>query len=157
MATQFSGGQGQLREAGSFEVRYTADTPKMGIHDRTRRFTSYAKAQTFFDSIDHSAALWDVTHYGELCDAKSRVAYFSGQLQSNKKTSLTEAIKKESSDTKNLAEYITFYLRRRGWQLVAGSIREIPLEEYELLPAESEWDKVVERLFPKRASPKRSQ
>jgi hypothetical protein len=118
MPTEHYGGQGQIRQIGSFEVRYTATTPKRGRHERTRRFTEYDKAQALYDSIDDSAAIWDVTYYGELCEAKTRVAYFVATVQTIRPPRATQSLHLISSEEEGAAAHITYRLKRRGWKLL---------------------------------------
>jgi hypothetical protein len=133
MPTEHYGGQGQIRQIGSFEVQYTATTPKRGRHERTRRFTEYDKAQALYDSIDDSAAIWDVTHYGELCEAKTRVAHFVATAQTIRPPRAIKTLRVISSDEEGAAARISRQLFRRGWKLLAGSVREVTEAEYQAL------------------------
>ena len=133
MPTEDYGGQGPLRQKGEFEVQYTATTPKRGRHDRKRKFTDYNEAKAFYDGVDDSAAIWDVTHYGELCDAKTRVAYFVATAQAIRPPRVTRSLHLISSDEEGAAAHITHRLKQRGWKLLADSVREITETEYQAL------------------------
>jgi len=146
MPTEYFGGQGQIRQIGSFEVHYTATTPKRGRHNRIRRFTEYDKAQALYDSIDDSAAIWDVTHYGELCEAKTRVAHFVATAQTIRPPRVTKALRVISSDEEGATALISHHLRRRGWKLLDGSVGEVTKAEYEALSPADDLKAFVETL-----------
>lgn len=138
MPTEHYGGQGPLRQKGAFEVQYKATTPKRGRHDRKRTFADYDEAKAFYDGIDDSAAIWDVTYYGELCDAKTRVAYFVATVQATQPPRTTQPVHLVSSDEEGTAAHIAHRLKRRGWKLVADSVREVTEAEYRVLnPADA--------------------
>jgi hypothetical protein len=138
MPTEHDGGQGQIRQIGSFEVHYTATTPKRGRHERTRKFTEYDKAQALYDSVDDSAAIWDVTHYGELCESKSRVAYFVATVQTIRPPRITRTLHVSASDEEGTAAHVSHQVFRRGWKLVPGSVHEVTEAEYSAFNPEDE-------------------
>lgn len=146
MPTEHYGGQGRIRQTGSFEVHYTATTPKRGRHERIRRFTDYDKAQALYDSIDDSAAIWDVTHYGELCEAKTRVAHFVATAQTIRPPRVTKALRVISSDEEGAAARISHQLHRRGWKLLEGSVSEVTKADYEALSPADDLEAFVKTL-----------
>lgn len=147
MPTEHDGGQGQIRQIGSFEVHYTATTPKRGRHERIRRFTEYDKAQALYDSVDDSAAIWDVTHYGELCESKSRVAYFVATVQTTRAPYATRTLHTSAaSDEEGATAHVSRQVFRRGWKLVPGSVNEVTEAEYSAFNSEDELTAFVETL-----------
>lgn len=147
MPTEHDGGQGQIRQIGLFEVRYTAITPKRGRHERTRKFTEYDKAQAFYDSVDDSAVIWDVTHYGELCESKSRVAYFVATVQTMRAPHATRTLHTSAASYEEGATaHVSRQVFRRGWKLVPDSVHEVTEAEYKAFNPEDELATFIETL-----------
>lgn len=139
MATKECGGQGQLREHGLFRLEYMSTTPKGDRKERTREFTEYSKAEAFYESIDDSASLWDVTRGAELCATKSRVAYYAVEVRTTRSPISRATVHLEASDEAGAERLTAHQLRRRGWKLVEGSAKEIAEVEYNALQPESKF------------------
>ena len=99
-----------------------------------------------YDSIDDSAAIWDVTHYGELCEAKNRVAHFVATAQTVRSPRAAKMLCVASSDEEAAAAQVNHRLFRRGWKLLAGSVREVTKAEYEALSPSDDLEAFVETL-----------
>lgn len=134
MATEHYGGQGMIRQTGKFEIQYTKATPKRGRLEYKKTFTDYSKAQAFYDAIDDSAAIWDVTRGAELCEAKTRLAYFEARVKTIKPPHATKTVVLDAPDEDGAGEHISNNIFRTGWKLVADSVREITADEYKAQP-----------------------
>lgn len=134
MPTSDYGGQGAPSyNKGEFTVEYSLNTTRWGRRERRKVFAEYDKAKAFYDSIDDSAAIWDTTRYAELCEAKSRIAYYCGVLESRKSAADTLTVHTVASELDGAAMMFGRNLRGSGWKLRVDSVKELTEEEYNLL------------------------
>ncbi|MDO7874337.1 hypothetical protein Q5H93_06300 [Hymenobacter sp. ASUV-10] len=136
MATDYYGGQGAPDyNEGEFTVKYYLNTKLWGRREREKRFTHYDKAKAFYDGIDDSAAIWDTTRSAELCEAKTRIAYFAATLQHKKQKSNTREVAVTTSEPHHAL--VLFHKEAKGtdWSLLKESLRDISEAEYHKLKA----------------------
>jgi hypothetical protein len=134
MPTSIYGGQGAPSyNRGIFTVKYTARTAEGGRQEIEKEFTDYDQAETFYSSIDDSAAIWDNTSVPELCEAKTRIAYYTAILQSRKSKATTKLVHVVTDEQERATMMFARNLRGSGWQLQPDSVQEITRADYKQL------------------------
>lgn len=135
MATKYYGGDGPPnRTVGKFEVKYSFASADGQRTDQQQSFTDYAQAEEFYDSLDDSAFLWDLTGMPELCEGKTRIAYYSGLLWKGREShpgSVRRLVAVETDDAEQAARLLTHIGKQLGLKLDLDSIHEVDTAAYE--------------------------
>jgi hypothetical protein len=135
MATKYYGGDGPPnRTVGEFEVKYSATSPDGRRTDHQQSFTEYTKAEEFYEGIDDTAFLWDITGMPELCAGKTRIAYYSGLLwkgRENHQGAVRRLVAVETDDAEQAARLLAHIGKQSGLKLDLVSIHEVDEAEYE--------------------------
>lgn len=135
MATKYHGGDGPPnRTVGKFEVKYSATSPDGRRTDHQQSFTEYAKAEEFYEGIDDTAFLWDVTGVPELCEGKTQIAYYSGLLWKGREGhpgAVRRLVAVETDDADRAGRLLAHISKKVGLKLVLASIHEVDAAEYE--------------------------
>lgn len=135
MATEYYGGDGPpSRKVGQFVVKYSATLPDGQRTNLEQSFTEYAKAEEFYNSVDDSAFLWDRTGMPELCEGKTRIAYYTGLLKKgreNHKGSVRRVVAVKTDAVESAAQLLNFISKQLSLELDSNSIKEVNAAEYE--------------------------